>query len=87
MLTLICVIGMFMLAWFKDVDIMSTLPLILGIFIGSKSFEKASTVYSASKDGTCDTHAVIRELEGIERGSSNEPEVIQEVTQTPRKRK
>lgn len=65
-LTLLCLIGMFLLAWFKNVDIMATLPVVLGIFIGSKSIEKSAAVYSASKDNTCDTHAVIRELEGID---------------------
>ena len=59
LLTFITLTGLFALAFIKDVDIATTLPIVLGIYIGAKTGEKASAHMAASRDSSCDTAAVI----------------------------
>jgi ABC-type proline/glycine betaine transport system permease subunit len=63
-LTMICVLGLFALAWFKDVDILSTLPIVLGTYVGARTVEKTVAVRSAASDPNADTRAVIKDVNG-----------------------
>jgi hypothetical protein len=62
-LTLVSVIGLFGLAYFKDVEIGGTLASILGIYIIGKSITNVGHSYNASRDENCDTESVISKLE------------------------
>jgi heme O synthase-like polyprenyltransferase len=62
-LVLISIIGLFALAWFKGVDIMTALPIILGMYVGSRSATSISHVIQASKDPNCDTASAIAKVE------------------------
>ena len=61
-LTLISIVGLFALAFIKGVDITSTLPLILGVYVASKSTTNIMHSINASKDPRCNTAAVISKL-------------------------
>lgn len=65
-LTMTSVLGFFTLAWFKGTDIGSVIPVVIGLYIGSRSLEKSVAVVSASRDGKADTRAVINDLNGHE---------------------
>lgn len=58
-LTLISVVGLFALAFYKNVDVTSSLPTVLAIYLGAKTSEKASAHWAASKDPTASTAEVI----------------------------
>jgi hypothetical protein len=58
-LTFISILGMFALAFFKGVDIMSSLPVVLGLYLGAKTGEKMSAHAAASRDPSCNTAEVI----------------------------
>lgn len=62
-LTLICIKGLFALAFIKGVDILGTLPVILATYVGARTAERGMAVMAASKDPNANTHEVIRELE------------------------
>jgi len=62
-LTITCIVGMLLLAFFKDADILTALPIVLGTYLGSRTTDKAIAVNMASKDLNCDTRAVINDLE------------------------
>lgn len=55
LLTLISVIGIFILAWFKNIDIQVLLPSILGIYIAGRTTTNVSTAWAVSKDPQADT--------------------------------
>ena len=55
------------LAFWKDADINTILPTILGLYLGSKATTSVSSHWAASKDDTCDTAKVIQEVEGLSR--------------------
>lgn len=61
--TMTCIIGMFGLAYFKGVDIGSSLPVILATYLTARTVEKGSAYLSASRDPSCDTRGVINDLE------------------------
>lgn len=61
--TISCIIGMLALAWFKDVDINASLPVILGTYLGARAVEKGTAFTMASKDPKCDTRALINDIE------------------------
>lgn len=63
-LTLFSLIGCFALAFSRGVDIMNTVPVLLGIFVTAHTAERVNAVRSAMNDTDCDTHQVINELEG-----------------------
>lgn len=54
-LTFISVIGVLMLAWFKNVNIDLLLPTILATYILGRTSTNISTVWAASKDPKADT--------------------------------
>jgi hypothetical protein len=54
-LTFISVIGIFILAWFKNIDIQMLLPSVLGIYIIGRTTTNVSTAWAASKDPQADT--------------------------------
>jgi hypothetical protein len=54
-LTFISVIGIFVLAWFKNIDIQMLLPSVLGIYIIGRTTTNVSTAWAASKDPQADT--------------------------------
>jgi heme O synthase-like polyprenyltransferase len=62
-LTFISVMGLLLLAWFKDVDIEMSLPTVLAIYLGGRTAAAMSHVWAASKDEKADTVATIKELE------------------------
>lgn len=55
LLTFISVIGVLLLAWFKNVDIQVLLPSVLGIYIVGRTTTNVSTAWAASKDPQADT--------------------------------
>lgn len=55
LLTLISVIGIFVLAWFKNIDIQVLLPSVLAIYIVGRTTTNVSTAWAASKDPQADT--------------------------------
>jgi hypothetical protein len=61
--TMTCLIGLFLLAIFKDVDIVAVVPVVLGAYLGARTADKAVAVSMASKDAKCDTRGVINDLE------------------------
>lgn len=63
-LTLVSIVGLFVLAWFKGVDILATLPIVLGTYIGSRTFEKTVAVKAAANDPQADTRQVIKDVNG-----------------------
>lgn len=69
--TITCIFGMLLLAWFKDVDINASLPVILGTYLGARAVEKGTAFTMASKDPKCDTRALINDLEHGPGRSSN----------------
>lgn len=58
-LTFTSIFGLFVLAFYKDVDINSSLPAILGLYLGTKASEKASAHWAASRDPNASTADVI----------------------------
>jgi len=61
-----CVVGFFSLAWFIGVDISAVIPVILGIYAGSKTAQKISGHVSASRDVNCNSAEVIKALDAKE---------------------
>lgn len=62
-LTFISIVGLFLLAFFKNVDINATLPVILATYVGARASEKIVSINAACKDANCDTRQVIHDLE------------------------
>lgn len=54
-LTFISVIGILLLAWFKNVNIEIMLPSILATYILGRTTNSVSNVWAASKDPNADT--------------------------------
>lgn len=63
-LTLLCIVGLFAMAFIKDTDILSILAAIHATYITARSVEKVSAHRAASHDSKCDTRALINDLEG-----------------------
>ena len=61
-MTILLVAG---LAYFKDVDATSTLPALVGLFLGQTATRAVSSHFAASRDPQCDTAKIIREVEGL----------------------
>lgn len=55
LLTFISVIGVLLLAWFKDVNIDLLLPTILATYILGRTSTNISTVWAVSRDPKADT--------------------------------
>lgn len=55
LLTFISVIGVFVLAWFRNINIEIMLPSILGMYILGRTTSNVSNVWAASKDPNADT--------------------------------
>lgn len=62
-LSLIATLGLLALAWFKEYDISTVLPIIVTGYVLGRSATKASYALSASKDPNADTKAVIDSVE------------------------
>ena len=54
-LTLMSVLGIFLLAWFKGIDIQVLLPSVLAIYIVGRTSTNISTTWAASRDPNADT--------------------------------
>lgn len=61
--TMTCMMGMFGLAYFKGIDITSSMPVILATYLGARAAEKGTAYMAASKDPNCDTRGLINDLE------------------------
>ena len=72
--TMTCIIGMFGLAYFKGVDIGSSLPVILATYLGARTVEKGTAYMAASKDPGCDTRGLINDLEHGQAKKPDAPE-------------
>jgi uncharacterized membrane protein YfcA len=62
-LTILCIVGAFTLAFLRpgtETAVLTTLPVILGAYIGAKATEKVMSVKEAAKDPECDTAEVIK---------------------------
>jgi hypothetical protein len=55
LLTFISVVGIFVLAWFKGIDIQVLLPSVLTIYIVGRTTTNVSTAWAASRDPQADT--------------------------------
>ena len=64
LLTLICILGLFILTFTTGQDILGTLVAIHATYIAARSTEKVSAHIAASRDSKTDTRAVINDLEG-----------------------
>ena len=53
------------LAFFKDCDASTTLPTLVGLFLGHAATRAVSSHWASSKDDKSDTTQVIREVEGL----------------------
>jgi hypothetical protein len=62
-LSLIALLGVLALAWYKGVNLDILLPSILGIYIVGKSVQKMSGHWAASKDPNANTTEIIEKLE------------------------
>ena len=54
-----------LLAFYKNLDVSSVLPTILGLYLGQKASTSVSAHFASSRDDKCDTAQVIREVEGL----------------------
>jgi hypothetical protein len=70
-LTLLSLIILFILAWFKDVDVVATIPMVLGVYLGTRTADKGVAIMGASKDPNADTISVINALEHTALSVSN----------------
>lgn len=64
LLTFMSVVGIFALAWFRNVDIQVLLPSVLGMYILGRTTTNVSTAWAASRDPQADT---IKACEMIDR--------------------
>lgn len=71
-LTLLCIVGVFGLAYFKGTDVTTVLPLLLGIYVGGRTTQKAVEIASASRDPNCDTIEAIKTINGMPKQSTPE---------------
>jgi hypothetical protein len=62
-LTLLSLVILFVLAWFKGVDVVTTIPRVLGVYLGTRTADKGVAIMGASRDPNADTAAVINALE------------------------
>lgn len=63
LLTFVCIVGLFGLAFVKNTDITGVLPIILATYVGARATEKSVAVMAASKDPNVSTRDVINDLE------------------------
>ena len=54
-LTFISVMGIFLLAWYRNINIEVLLPSVLGIYILGRTTTNVSTALAASRDPSADT--------------------------------
>jgi hypothetical protein len=62
LLTFISVVGLFLLAWFKNVDVQIMLPSVLGVYIVGRTTTNISSAWAASKDTNANTVQAIQIL-------------------------
>lgn len=62
-LTLLSIVGVFVLAWYKNIDIQMLLPSILGIYVIGRTTSSVSTTWAASKDPNADTLKAIEMID------------------------
>lgn len=58
-LTLLSIIGIFVLAWYKNLDVQMLLPSVLGIYVLGRTTTNVSATWAASKDPNADTLKVV----------------------------
>lgn len=56
---LIALVLLFVLGFWKGVDVTTAIPLVLMSYMGGRTFAQASAHWAASKDATADTESVI----------------------------
>jgi hypothetical protein len=62
-LTFISVLGIFLLAWFKGIDIQVLLPSVLAIYIVGRTTTSVSTAWAVSRDPAADTMKAVEILD------------------------
>ncbi|CAB5221402.1 hypothetical protein UFOVP244_155 [uncultured Caudovirales phage] len=60
-ITLVCVVGILALAFYRNLDLSSLLPTILGLYLGARTIDKTNVAWAASKDPKADTAKVIKD--------------------------
>lgn len=62
-LTLLSLVILFVLGWFKGMDVVGTIPMVLGVYLGARTADKGVAIIGAAKDPNCDTASIIGALE------------------------
>lgn len=62
-LTLISLIGVFALAWSKDLDIQMLLPSVLAIYVLGRTATSVSSVWAVSRDPAADTMKAVEMMD------------------------
>lgn len=65
-LVLLSVIGLFLLAFFKGVDISMSLPTLVSMYVLSKVAGRVSDGWASSKDPNADTNEAIDKNKNLE---------------------
>jgi|LauGreDrversion4_2_1035121.scaffolds.fasta_scaffold1330144_2 hypothetical protein len=60
-ITLTCVLGIFVLAYTRGLNIEGLLPTIVGLYLGARTIDKTNVAWAASRDPNADTAQVIKE--------------------------
>lgn len=60
--TMVSLLGLFILGFNGKADVNSTVPIIVGIYLGARMGSQISAHAAAAKDETCDTMAVVKEM-------------------------
>ena len=63
-LSLVATLGLLCLAWFKDYDIGTMLPVVVTGYVLGRAGTKASHGWALSRDDKADTKAGIEKMEG-----------------------
>lgn len=62
LLCLIAMIGLFVLGWFKDFDVASSIMEVTAVYVIGRSVTLGSHAWATSKDPTADTKSVVDNL-------------------------
>lgn len=66
-LTFLCIIGFFILASWKNIDVGTTIPTVLGLYLAARATSKTTAMISASKDSKADLRQIVKDVEGLHK--------------------